>query len=149
MRILVDADACPVKDEIIRVAQKYELEVLYFVDVNHQLSSEYAEIFVVDQGADSVDLALINQMLAEDIVISQDYGVASLAIGKGGYVMLPSGKELHQDNIDMHMFERHISREERKRGRRGSRHKKRTANDNERFEQALDIVIHKYKISVD
>lgn len=144
MRILVDADACPVKDEVIRVAKKCSLEVLYFVDVNHQLKSDYAKIFVVDQGADSVDLALINQMKAEDIVVSQDYGVASLAIGKKGYVILPSGKELHKDNIDMHMFERHISREERKRGRRGSRHKKRTTNDNERFEDMLGQLVSKY-----
>lgn len=146
MRILVDADACPVKDEIIRVAKKEKLEVLYFVDVNHQLKSDYAEIFVVDQGADSVDLALINQMKAEDIVVSQDYGVASLAIGKRGYVILPSGKELDQFNIDMHMFERHISREERKkRGRRGSRHKKRTAADNESFETSLEYMVTKYR----
>lgn len=145
MRILVDADACPVKEEILRVAQKHKLEVLYFVDVNHQLQSDYAQIFVVDQGADSVDLALINQMLQEDIVVSQDYGVASLAIGKKGYVILPSGKELHKDNIDMHMFERHISREERKRGRRGTRHKKRRSEDNERFESSLEFMITKYK----
>ena len=145
MRILVDADACPVKEEIIRVGKKYGLEVLYFVDVNHQLKSDYAKIFVVDQGADSVDLALINQMAKDDIVVSQDYGVATLAIGKKGYVLLPSGKELHQDNIDMHMFERHISREERKRGRRGSRHKKRTSNDNERFEESLKFMVTKYK----
>jgi len=143
MRILVDADACPVKEEIIRVAKKYELEVLYFVDVNHQLKSDYARIFVVDQGADSVDLALINKMQQKDVVVSQDYGVASLAIGQKGFVILPSGKELHVDNIDMHMFERHISREERKRGRRGSRHKKRTINDNERFEQSLEFMIHR------
>ena len=145
MRILVDADACPVKDEIIGVAKKHQLKVLYFVDVNHQLKSDYADIFVVDQGADSVDLALINQMEAHDIVVSQDYGVASLAIAKAGYALLPSGKELHKDNIDMHMFERHISREERKRGRRGSRHKKRTMNDNERFEASLEFIINKYK----
>lgn len=145
MRILVDADACPVKEEIIRVAKKNNLDVLYFVDVNHQLKSDYAQIFVVDQGADSVDLALINQMNVQDIVVSQDFGVASLAIGKSGYVILPSGKELHKDNIDMHMFERHISREERKRGRRGSRHKKRTTNDNERFEKSLEFLISKYK----
>lgn len=145
MRILVDADACPVKEEVLRVALKYKLEVLYFVDVNHQLTSDYAQIFVVDQGADSVDLALINQMLHHDIVVSQDYGVATLAIGKKGFVLLPSGKELHKDNIDMHMFERHISREERKRGRRGTRHKKRTSNDNERFEESLDFMVNKYK----
>lgn len=146
MRILVDADACPVKDEILKIAKKHKLEVLYFIDVNHELKSDYAQIFVVDQGADSVDLALINQMEVRDIVVSQDYGVATLAIGKGGYVLLPSGKELHKLNIDMHMFERHISREERKRGRRGTRHKKRTTDDNIRFEQALDMLILKYKI---
>lgn len=141
MRILVDADACPVKDEIIEVAKKREIEVIYFIDVNHQLASDYAKVVVVDQGADSVDLALINHMQKEDVVISQDYGVATLAIGKGGYAMLPSGKELHAGNIDMHMFERHLSREERKKGKRGTRHKKRTIMDNVQFHKALEMLV--------
>jgi len=146
MRILVDADACPVKDEVIQVAKSNQFEVIYFVDVNHELKNDYASIVVCDQGADSVDLALINQMTEKDIVISQDYGVATLAIGKGGYVLLPSGKELNKDNIDMHMFERHISREQRRKGKRGTKHKKRNSDDNVRFKESLESLIKRYSI---
>lgn len=141
MRILVDADACPVKDEIIQVAKKYKLPATYFVDVNHQLNSDYAEVITVDQGADSVDLKLINSMVSGDIVISQDYGVASLALGKKGFVLLPSGREIDIQNIDMLMFERHISREQRSQGKRGPKHKKRNQRDNDLFKEALEKLV--------
>ncbi len=141
MKILVDADACPVKDEIIRVARKYKLEVIYFVDINHRLNNDYAQVITVDQGADSVDLALINHMNKDDVIISQDYGVATLAIGKGGYVIHPSGRELNNDNIDMLMFERHLSREQRSQGKRGPKHKKRSRKDDESFYKSLETLV--------
>ena len=140
-KILVDADACPVKKEIEDIGRKYKLEIQYFVDVNHRLEPSYGSVVTVDQGADAVDLALINAMKKGDIIVSQDYGVASLAIGKGGKVMLPSGKEIHKDNIDLLMFERHISRVERSKGNRGRKHKKRTKEDNTFFLQAFEELV--------
>ncbi len=137
MKILVDADACPVKNEIVKTARKLQIEVIFFIDVNHQLKDDYATVITVDQGMDSVDLKLINHMEPGDLVISQDYGVASLALGKGGHVLHPSGRELNGTNIDQLMFERHMSRKMRKQGVRGPRHKKRTKDDNIIFEHAL------------
>lgn len=141
MRILVDADACPVKNEIVNTAKDNQLEVLFFVDVNHQLKDDYATVVVVDQGADSVDLKLINEMVAGDIVVTQDYGVASLAIGKGGLVLHQSGKEINEANIDLLMFERHMSRKARQQGKRGPKIKKRTAEDDRNFVQSLERLI--------
>jgi uncharacterized protein YaiI (UPF0178 family) len=141
MRILVDADACPVKQEIMKIAKKHKVEVHLYVDVNHRMEGYDAVVHTVDQGADSVDLALVNGMIPEDIVVSADYGVASLAIARQGYVIHPSGKYISKDNIDQLMFERHLSREERSRGKRGTRHKKRTAEDNQHFESQLDKLI--------
>lgn len=146
MRILVDADACPVKNEIMRIAKKYEMEVHFYVDVNHRVDGYDAVVHVVDQGADSADLALVNGMKEHDIVVTADYGVASLALAKKGYVIRPSGKEISNANIDQLLFERHISREERKRGRRGHKHHKRTQDDNLRFEAQLDLLITKYML---
>lgn len=141
MKILVDADACPVKNEIIEVAKKYLLEVHMFIDVNHRLDGYEAVIHTVDQGADSVDLALINSMSIGDVVISQDYGVATLALARKGYVMLPSGRHIHDGNIDQLLFERHIGRETRKQKMRGERHKKRTPLDNENFQRQFEQLI--------
>jgi uncharacterized protein YaiI (UPF0178 family) len=145
MRILVDADACPVKNEVMIRAKKHGLEVHFYVDVNHRMEGYNAVVHVVDQGADSADLALVNGMQEHDIVVSADYGVASLALARKGYVIHPLGKEISNANIDQLMFERHISREERKRGRRGPKHKKRTIEDNRQFEQELERLILKYK----
>lgn len=141
MRIIVDADACPVKEEVIRVGKKNQLEVHLFADINHQISSEYGNVHIVDQGADFVDIALINEAKPGDVIITQDYGVASLAIGKGCAVIHPSGKIMDKENIDQLMFERHIAREERNRGRRGPRFKKRVKKDNQYFELQLEKLI--------
>jgi len=141
MRILVDADACPVKNEITRIARQHQLDLIFFADVNHKISTDYGHVITADQGADSVDLKLINAMKKGDLVVSQDYGVASLAIGKGGYVLHPSGKELNAANIDLHMFERHLGQKARRRGKYGSGPKKRTEKDNIYFAQQLQAMI--------
>lgn len=124
MKILVDADACPVKDQIMSLGQKYNLPLIFFVNLSHRIQPSYGQVIVVDQGADSVDLKLINHMEAGDIVISGDYGVASLALAKGGYVLKHNGKPVNKENVDMLMFERHLSRKVRMQGKRGgARHK--------------------------
>ncbi len=141
MKIIVDADACPVKDEIIRTAKQKAIGVHFFADVNHRIKTDYGEVTLVDQGADSVDISLINKAERGDIIVSQDYGVASLAIGKGCFVIHPSGKILDADNIDQLMFERHLARKGRKTGLRGPRFKKRSKSDNEHFEDQLTKLV--------
>lgn len=136
-RILVDADACPVKNEILRVAKTEALPVFFFVDVNHIIKDDYATTITVDQGADSVDLKLINSMNAGDIIITSDYGVATLALGKKGYVLHPNGYQIDATNIDKLLLERHLSRLARAQKQRGTKHKKRTPKDNQLFEKAL------------
>ncbi len=141
MTIIVDADACPVKNEITRVASKHGVPLRLFADINHRIETEYGDVTIVDQGADSVDLALINASLAGDVIVTQDYGVASLAIGKGCKVITPSGKVLDGANIDQLMFERHIARRERQQGRRAGKIKKRTSKDNLFFEEQLEHLL--------
>lgn len=145
MKILVDADACPVKDEIVQCSKLFNLSVIMFVDVNHRLDRFDVEVRTVDQGSDSVDLALINAMGPGDLVVSQDYGVASLALAKRGRVMHPSGMIINESNIDQLMFERHVNREARKSKSRGTKHKKRTQEDNIRFYEQLKRYIEQIK----
>lgn len=141
MTILVDADACPVKDEIVQVARKHSVAVHFYADVNHRIRTDYGQVTIVDQGADSVDIALINGAAAGDIVITQDYGVGTLAIGRGCRVLHPSGNVLHEGNIDQLMFERHIAGRARRRGRRTGKIKKRKAQDNLLFMEQLERMI--------
>lgn len=93
MKILVDADACPVKEIIVRAAKKYEKEVLMVCDVTHQLF--YEEPFVtaktVDKGADSADLVLANLAQKQDLCVTSDYGLATLFLTKGATVLHPNG----------------------------------------------------------
>lgn len=144
MRIYVDADACPVKDIIEQVAKEYGVPVTMIIDVNHVLYSDYSEIVTVSQGADSVDLALVNRVEKGDIVVTQDYGVAALSLGKGAYAIGNSGLWYTKDNIDRLLFERFMHGKVRRAGKmgRGGGPKKRTDADDENFRQSFKKLIN-------
>ena len=80
MRIFIDADACPVVGIVEKVAKEHNLPVTLLCDTNHVLSSDYSEVIVVGAGADAVDYKLISIYHKGEVVISQDYGVASMAL---------------------------------------------------------------------
>ena len=143
MQIFVDADACPVVDIIETIAKKYNIPTTLLCDTNHILYSDYSEVIVVGAGADAVDYKLISICHKGDIVVSQDYGVAAMALGKGAYAIHQSGKWYTDDNIDQMLMERHLS----KKARRSSRKchvkgpKKRTEEDDERFAQSFEKML--------
>lgn len=142
MKIYIDADACPVTGIAERIAKKNGIPVVLLCDTNHVLTSDYSEIRVIGAGADAVDIALINLCQRGDIVITQDYGVAALALGKGARAIHQSGKWFTNDNIDGLLMERHMA----KRARRSSKHHlkgpaKRTEDDDRRFEYSFEQMI--------
>lgn len=141
MRILVDADACPVKQIIVRIARQKQLPVLMFIDTSHILEDGYSSVITVDQSRDSVDLALVNRLAAGDLVITQDYGLASMALAKGAYVMNQNGMVYSNDNIDRLLFERHLAQKVRRSGGRTSGPRKRTREDDARFESAFQRIL--------
>lgn len=100
MQIFVDADACPVVAIVERIAKENSVPVTLLCDTNHVLSSDYSEVVVVGAGADAVDYKLISICHKGDIVVSQDYGVAAMALGKGAYAIHQSGRWYTNDNID-------------------------------------------------
>ena len=135
MRIFVDADACPVVKETERLAKKYGIPVVLLCDTNHILTSDYSEVKVIGAGADAVDFALVNLCRAGDIVVTQDYGVAAMALGRCAFAIHQDGWQYMEDNIDRLLTERHIAkmarRSSHKNHLKGPR--KRTTEDNERF----------------
>ena len=137
MRVLVDADACPGRDIIERVAGKYGVPVIMYCDTNHVLRSAYSEIKYIESGFQSVDIAIANDSRAGDIIVTQDYGVAAMVLGKKAYAISPRGNIYDDDNIDRLLFERHISAKVRKGGGRTTGHKKRGSEDDERLEKNL------------
>ena len=142
MKIFVDADACPVVGIVEKIAKAHNLPVTLLCDTNHVLSSDYSEVIIVGAGADAVDYKLISICHKGDIVVSQDYGVAAMALGKGAYAIHQSGKWYTNDNIDQMLMERHLNKARR------SSHKnhvtgpnKRTEEDDERFAQSFEKMI--------
>ena len=145
MQIFVDADACPVVGIVENVAEKYNIPVTLLCDTNHVLTSEYSEVIVVGAGADTVDYKLISICHRGDIVVSQDYGVAAMALGKGAYAIHQSGKWYTDDNIDQMLMERHLNKKARrssyKNHVKGTR--KRTEEDDIRFAQSFERMVMK------
>lgn len=144
LNILVDADACPVKQIIVKLAKEHDIPVTMICDTSHQISDGYSQVLVVDKARDSVDIALINRVVKGDIVVTQDYGVATMALAKGTRVLNQNGLVYTDDNIDRLLFERFLGQKVRRSGGRTAPHPKRKKEDDENFEKALlNIIIEK------
>ena len=143
MRVFIDADACPVVSIVENISKKYNIPVTLLCDTNHVLTSEYSEVIVVGAGADAVDYKLISICHKGDIVVSQDYGVAAMALGKGAFAIHQSGKWYTNDNIDQMLMERHLNKKARRSSQKNhiKGPKKRTEEDDERFTQSFEKMI--------
>lgn len=143
MRILVDADACPVVKITEEIAKNHNIPVVLFCDTNHVLYSDYSEVVTVSAGADAVDFVIANSCEKGDIVVTQDYGVAAMILSKGSYGIHQSGKIYTNDNIELMLAERYMAKKARmakaKNHLKGP--KKRTEEDDKRFRQALEGLI--------
>lgn len=143
MQIFIDADACPVVGIVEKIAKEYKIPVTLLCDTNHILSSAYSEVIVVGAGADAVDYKLISICHKGDIVVSQDYGVAAMALGKGAYAIHQSGKWYTNENIDQMLMERHLNKKARrvsaKNHIKGPR--KRTSEDDEYFKESFEKIL--------
>lgn len=143
MKILVDADACPVIRQIEEIAGLFLVPVRLFADTSHTLSSQYAEVETVGKGAEAVDVALINCCEPGDIVVTQDYGVAAMALGKGAYAINQDGWQYTDYNIEsLLMRRRPVLKKAKKLHRKhwkGCR--KRLPMDDKRFEEEFENLL--------
>ena len=142
MTIYIDADACPVIRIAENIARKHGIPVTLLCDTSHQLTSDYSTVRVIGAGADAVDLALINLCRRGDIVITQDYGVAALALGKGAKAIHQSGMRYTDENIDRLLMERHLAKKARRNGKHHLKGPaKRTEEDDRRFAVSFEQLI--------
>lgn len=145
MRIFIDADACPVVRIAENVAKEYSVPVTLLCDTNHIMFSDYSDVKIVSAGADAVDFALVNLCNSGDIVITQDYGVAAMALGKKALAIHQSGMWYTQDNIDGLLNKRAVAAKSRRAS--GKNHfkgpKKRTEEDDKRFEESFRKLVRK------
>lgn len=143
MKILVDADACPVVKQIECIAEKFGINVILLCDTNHILNSNYSEVKIIGAGADAVDFALVNLFQKGDVAVTQDYGVAAMVLSKGGYCIHQSGKLFTNDNIGGLLMDRHLAKKARNASSKShiKGPKKRTAEDNKRFEDSFEKLL--------
>lgn len=141
MRFVIDGDGSPVKNEVIALGDKFCVPVVIVTSVDHYTLKEYpafVQFIYVDKGADRADYRIIQEILPGDWVITQDYGLASLVLGKDARVFHHSGKEYTPDNIDELLTQRFLGAQMRKAKKRTKGPKPFTTADREHFTQEME-----------
>ena len=133
MKIIIDADACPVVDIALDMAAEKEIPVTIVCDNAHYIVRENAQTVVVDKGADSADIKIANTAARGDIVITQDYGLAALVLAKGCKALNQNGLIYTNENIENLLYSRFVNKKIRLSGGRTRGPSKRTAEDDAAF----------------
>ena len=109
MRILIDADGCPVTNIAVSISKSHGLECIIVCDSSHIFSSDYAQVITVDKGADSADMKLVNIALKGDIAVTQDYGLAAMCLARNVLALDQNGRIYDSSNIDALLLSRPVS----------------------------------------
>lgn len=141
MKILVDADACPVKEIIVAEAKKREIPVTMLIDTSHVLADGYSTVITVDKGRDSADIRLVNLILPGDVVVTQDFGVAAMSLARGAKALNQNGLVYSDANMDRLLFERALGQKIRRAGGKAGKNRKRTREDDAAFARALERLL--------
>lgn len=141
MKIYIDADGCPVVDETIKIAKEYNIEVVIVKNFAHQISSDYASVVSVDISRDSADFYIVNHLSAQDIVITQDYGLAAMCLSKRAIPINQNGMVYTKENIDGMLNTRHLHQELRRQNIYLGKSKKRKTQWNLSFEKQLREIL--------
>lgn len=140
MKIFVDGDGSPVKETVIEVAEEKALDVVIVTSVDHYSLKDYPEnvsFVYVDKGADAADFKIVQLIKKGDLLITQDYGLASLVLPKGVLVLHQLGYQYTKENIDGLLEQRYFSGQIRRKGGRTKGPKPFTDQDRITFKQAL------------
>lgn len=141
MRLFIDGDGSPVKEDVIELASKKKLEVVIVTSVDHYTTKEYpqnVQLVYVDRGTDSADFKIVGLIHQGDFLVTQDYGLASLVLPKGVRVFHQSGKEFAESNIGSLLEQRYHSGKMRKAGLRTRGPKPFTKEDHATFRLAFE-----------
>ena len=141
MKVLIDADGCPVVNIAVDLCAKKNIDCYILCDTAHEMQRSGAVTLTFDKGSDSVDFALVNRVEPGDVVITQDYGLASMCLARNARVLHQDGWEYTQWNIDALLFQRHASREYRASGGRMKGPAKRTASQDKAFLKAFQQIV--------
>jgi len=142
MQIYIDADACPVKDETLRVAARYGVPVTLVSNGGIRPSRDpMVTTIVVPDGPDAADDRIVETLDAHDIVITNDIPLAGRVLEKGGLALRPDGREFTEQTIGMALAMRDVSQHIRESTQTQTRHKAFSPRDRSHFLQALDRMV--------
>ena len=145
MTILIDADGCPVVDLTLQIAAKYNVPVLILCDTAHQIQRDGTQTLTFDKGADSVDFALVNRVHPGDLVITQDYGLASMCLARRARVLNQNGLEYTPENIDGLLFRRYENKKLLRAGKHPKGASKRTKEQDRVYKSTLENILQSLK----
>lgn len=144
MQIVIDGDACPVISLAVSIAKSHKIPTLIISDRSHEIKDDYGQVIQVDGGRDAADFKIMGLLKKTDILITQDFGLAAMAIGKGAKALNQNGLIYTENNIDNLLMERHQSGKLR-RAKKGKTHlrgpSKRTREDDEKFLRSLQTLL--------
>jgi len=148
MKIIVDADACPksVFRICMKVGYQYGIQVWTVASFHHSIDSDHH--IMVGNDPQEADIKIINLTEEKDIVVTQDWGLAAVVLGKGARCLSPAGKEFSPDKIEFLLEEREVKNKIRRRGGRTKGPKKRTSEEDRRFEACLERILLKSREGV-
>lgn len=141
MKIYVDADGCPVISIAVNVAKEYSLEIIIVKNFAHEIYDSYASIVSVDISRDSADFYIVNKIEKDDIVVTQDYGLAAMCLSKGARPINENGLIYTQDNIEGMLNRRHLHQQLRRENKYYSKAKKRSPEADKAFERNLRFLV--------
>ena len=141
MRILIDADSCPVIKNVEKIARKFSIEVIIIKNYNHQINSSYSKVISVDPVSENADFKIVNLSQNGDIIVTQDYGLCGMVISENIVCINQYGKIITNENIDRLLLKRDINRDLRKKHNVYTKFKKRTFKDDKKFEKSLNKLL--------
>jgi uncharacterized protein YaiI (UPF0178 family) len=141
-QLFVDADACPVKNEILHIANTYQIDVTFVASYSHVMTNSIGgKCVYVDANKEEVDMYITNHSKRGDVVITQDIGLASLLLGKGIIAISPRGKQYLEETIGFALNMRYISAKERRKGNFSKGPSPFTNQDRQQFVITLEKIL--------
>jgi len=140
VRILIDGDGSPVKEDIFQVSVAFGIPVVLVTTTDHYSPRDFPEnvqVVYVDKAPDAVDFKIVQLIEKNDILVTQDYGLASITLPKGARVLHQLGYEFTAQNIDSFLTNRYLGQINRKMGKRTKGPKPFTKEDHDHFQQKL------------
>lgn len=147
MHIYVDADACPVIPTVIHIAEKFSLEVTLvksYAHFSHEPLPNHVHVVYVDSGTDQADFKIVQLSNEKDLIVTQDYGLASLVLKKGCYAIHHNGMKYTEENINRLLDQRHLNALARRSGERTKGPKKFSSEQRTHFQQTFTQMLYDY-----